>query len=66
MAKQILIGHGQRLEIMKALNVSYPTVRKSLRCQSDNEIANKIRVVALKKGGQVVEYETGLELKIEN
>lgn len=52
----IKVGHSVRKELMEALGVTYPTIRKALNGLTDNELAQKIRTTALAKGG--------IELKI--
>ncbi len=47
----IKVGHSVRKEIMEALGVTYPTIRKALNGLTDNELAKKIRTTALAKGG---------------
>ena len=56
MAKEILVDNGKRIAMMKALNTTYPTIRKALRFKIDSEAAKKIRKVALDEGGRLVEY----------
>lgn len=54
--KMILIKHGDRERIMKAMGVTYPTVRRALRYECDSEVARKIRAYALHSlGGKVLE-----------
>ncbi|MBQ6100924.1 MAG: hypothetical protein IJL04_01380 [Bacteroidales bacterium] len=54
--KMILIKHGDRERIMKAMGVTYPTVRRALRYESNSEVARKIRTYALRSlGGKVLE-----------
>lgn len=54
--KMILIKHGDRERIMKAMGVTYPTVRRALRYECDSEVARKIRAYALSSlGGKVLE-----------
>ena len=54
--KMILVKHGDRERIMKAMGVTYPTVRRALRYECDNEVARKIRAYALRSlGGKVLE-----------
>ena len=50
----IIVDHGEKQEIMKILNVSYPTVRRALRGEAFNKRAQKIREVAIKRGGKVL------------
>ncbi|HHU96861.1 MAG: hypothetical protein QM237_10765 [Bacteroidota bacterium] len=47
----IKVGYSVRKEIMAALGVTYPTIRKALNGTSDTELAKKIRAAALAKGG---------------
>lgn len=54
--KMIVVKHGDRERIMKAMSVSYPTVRRALRYETDHETAKKIRAYALRSlGGKVME-----------
>ncbi len=58
MTKEIHISHGNRAKLMKALNVTYPTVRAALRFESNTVIAEKIRKVAKSEyGGKVFNME---------
>ena len=50
----IIVSHGERQEIMKKLNVSYPTIRRALNGESFNARAQKIREMALKRGGKIL------------
>ena len=50
----IIVSHGERQEIMKRLNVSYPTVRRALSGKVLNERAQKIREMALRRGGKIM------------
>lgn len=52
----IKVDYSVRKEIMKILNVSYPTIRRALNNETNTEIAKKIRTVAIAKGG--VELKT--------
>lgn len=54
--KMIVVRHGDRERIMKAMGVSYPTVRRALRYETDHDTAKKIRAYALRSlGGKVME-----------
>lgn len=48
---QILVAPGEKLAIMRLLNVTYPTIRGALRGTNDTELALRIRQLALKRGG---------------
>ena len=50
----IIVSYGERQEIMKKLNVSYPTIRKALNGKASNDLARKIREMALRRGGKVI------------
>lgn len=56
MARQILLPHGKKNELMRMVHCTYPTVRAALRFRSDSATARKIRFVAVKHlGGYEVE-----------
>lgn len=64
MTKEIHISHGKRAKLMKALNVTYPTVRAALRFESNTIIAEKIRKVAQSEyGGTIYEASAGINLQ---
>ena len=50
----IIVSHGERQEIMKKLNVSYPTIRRALNGETFNARAQKIREMAIKRGGKIL------------
>lgn len=51
--KEILLKHGKtRSEIAKAFGVSTVTVRSALKGRTHSELAEKIRKMALEKGGK--------------
>lgn len=52
----IKVDYSVRKEIMKLLNVTYPTIRKALNGKTDTELSKRIRETAMAKGG--------IELKI--
>ena len=55
--KMIKIEHGGRKQIMKALDVTYPTVRAALNYECDTDICRKIRTYAIRSlKGKVLEY----------
>ena len=47
----IKVDYSVRKEIMAALGVTYPTIRKALNGKTDTELSKKIRKAALAKGG---------------
>jgi|AGTN01.1.fsa_nt_gi hypothetical protein len=47
----IKVEYSVRKEIMKMLNVTYPTIRKALNGETDTELSKKIRKMAIAKGG---------------
>jgi hypothetical protein len=49
--KTILLESGDKRKIMDALRVTYPTIRKALRGESNTPLAQKIRGYAKKLGG---------------
>lgn len=55
--RKILVQTGQRKEIMKQMNVTYPTVRTALNGTCDSLRARKIRRLALELGGEYDECE---------
>lgn len=54
----IKVDYSVRKEIMKVLNVTYPTIRKALNGKTNTELSKRIRETAIAKGG--------VELKIIN
>ena len=52
--KEILVNNGDRKELRRLLNVSYPTIRMALQYKSKTALAHKIRETAIKRGGIVV------------
>lgn len=54
----IKVDYSVRKEIMKLLNVTYPTIRKALNGKTNTELSKRIRETAIAKGG--------VELKIIN
>jgi hypothetical protein len=52
----IKVDYAVRKEIMRMLNVTYPTIRKALNGETDTELSKRIRQTAIAKGG--------IELKI--
>lgn len=52
----IKVDYSVRKEIMKMVNVTYPTIRKALNGETDTELSKRIRQIAIAKGG--------IELKI--
>lgn len=48
---EIIVAHGVRGNISKAMRVSLPTIRKALRGQSKSLLSLKIRQAALNSGG---------------
>lgn len=55
--KRIVVDHGIRKRLMAEGFGSYPTIREALNCQSNTEVARKIRQRALQLGGVVLEAE---------
>ncbi len=55
MKKVILLKSGQKKEIKKELDCTYPTIAAALKGESNTLLAQRIREVAIKMGG--VEYE---------
>ncbi len=47
----IKVDYSVRKEIMKLLNVTYPTIRKALNGKTDTELSKRIRETAIAKGG---------------
>lgn len=56
MAK-VLVEYGERQYLADLFKTSLPTVRAALRGQTNTELAKKIRIAAIKRGGVVV-YNT--------
>jgi acyl-CoA hydrolase len=54
MADKIIIDYGLRTRIMKALGVTYPTVRAALNGSDDTDVRRRIRRYALQNGGYEV------------
>ena len=59
----IIVDHGERQKLMKILNVSYPTIKKALNGEILNERAQKIREMAIKRGGKILTPNEDIELK---
>lgn len=58
MTREILLPTGKRAALVRALKLSYPTVRAALRFASDTETAKRVRHVAIKEyGGVIVERQ---------
>lgn len=47
----IKVPHSVRKEIIYLLSTSYPTVRRALNGVGESELVDKIRKIALEKGG---------------
>lgn len=54
MSKQsvIWVSHGESKQLAAIFKKSYPTIRKALRGEVDNELARRIRTAALRRGGK--------------
>ena len=48
---EILMKHGERREIAKMLNVSDVTVRNALKGRTQSELSERIRRLAVQRGG---------------
>lgn len=48
---EILMKHGDRREIAKMLNVSEVTVRNALKGRTQSELSERIRKLAIQRGG---------------
>ncbi|WP_298652481.1 hypothetical protein [uncultured Proteiniphilum sp.] len=48
---EILMKHGERREIAKMLNISEVTVRNALKGRTQSELSERIRKIALQRGG---------------
>lgn len=48
---EILMKHGERREIAKILNVSEVTVRNALKGRTQSELSERIRKLAIQRGG---------------
>lgn len=53
---EILMKHGERKEIAKMLNVSDVTVRNALKGRTKSVLSERIRKLAIQKGG--IEVDT--------
>jgi hypothetical protein len=62
--KQIILGHSKKKEIMKIINVTYPTIRAALKYKSDSTLAFKIRKLALELGGVEMSAEKERVIKL--
>lgn len=51
--KEILLGYGERIRLMSAFSVSYPTLRRALKFKTDTELARKIRHTAISEYGGI-------------
>ena len=49
--KEILTKHGERREIAKIFNVSEVTVRNALKGRTRSELSERIRKMAIQRGG---------------
>jgi DNA-binding FadR family transcriptional regulator len=50
----ILVDHGEKRELMKLFSVSHVTVREALRGSIATRLAQKIRKVAVERGGLII------------
>lgn len=50
----IVLDYGQHKEIMRLLNVSYPTIRRALSGETMSKKALMIREMAIKLGGKIL------------
>ena len=57
MAK-IILDYGERKVLGELFKVSQRTVRRALSCETNTDLANKIRKVALDRGGVVKPTKT--------
>ncbi|RNC63589.1 hypothetical protein D7D25_15665 [Proteiniphilum sp. X52] len=48
---EILMKHGERRDIAKMLNVSEVTVRNALKDRTQSELSERIRRLAIQRGG---------------
>ncbi len=48
---KILVNHGERKELAALLRTSEVTVRKALNGKSKSELAKRIRLLAIQRGG---------------
>ena len=48
---KILVAHGERKELATLLDTSTVTVRKALKGKSKSELAKRIRLLAIERGG---------------
>ena len=54
----IRIEHGEvRKEIKEKLGTSYLSIKKALDFSRNTELSEKIRKLALEKGGELIEYK---------
>ena len=57
---EILMKHGERREIAKILDVSEVTVRNALKGRTQSELSERIRKLAIQRGGIEVNNTKGL------
>lgn len=50
--KKIIVAHGEKKELAKLLNCSHVTIREALAGRTKSELTNKIRAIALERGGK--------------
>jgi len=59
--REIKISHGQRKELIKLFNISYPTLRMALKFETDKKKAIQIREYALAHGGILLETALNMD-----
>lgn len=59
--KKIAVQKGEQEELAKIFSVSRASVWRALVYQSESRVAQKIRTLALKRGGRVIEESSAME-----
>lgn len=59
--KKIAVQKGEQEELAKIFSVSRASVWRALSYQSESRVAQKIRTLALKRGGRVIEESSAME-----
>jgi hypothetical protein len=60
--REILTKHGERREIAKLFNVSRVTVRNALKGCTQSELSERIRKIAVQRGGIEVDSTKSIHI----
>lgn len=55
--KKVLVDYGERNELAKLFNVTTVCVRNALKFSSNSDLAKRIRMAAIERGGSEVEVQ---------